>query len=275
MAIHLSSTLRCYNHPHRQATRRCGRCATSYCDECLQPVNGQLLCPSCRQELEKARELERAEYVPLRERIRSKLTELGVWLAIIAVVGGLVLFVGRQAFSRPLTEEELNRIRDAFEMQMGDINWLVARRGATVLSVTSEQPGYPASLSMDERVGTEFPGWRSAEGRYPQEIVYDLGGPRPVRRVRVMVSSDAPKDSWARGIEIYRSDDLNGSWKLVARAELPNDEQSDIAEFPVPEDENASGPIGAQATRYIKVVILSNWGNPGFVSLGEVQASGT
>lgn len=198
MAIHIDSAVKCYNHPHRLASGRCGRCAIQYCEECLVQIDGQSLCPSCRRELQTARQLEEEAQVPLGERIRRSLVRATIWIAVIGIIIGGAWFVGTKFLSRPLTEEEMNRIRDAFEMQMGDINWLSAHRGGQVVRVSSQQPGYEASLLLDRLVGEQFKGWRSASATFPQEIVFAMPTARPLRAVRVMAASDASPDSLGR-----------------------------------------------------------------------------
>ncbi len=89
-----------------------------------------------------------------------------------------------------------------------------------------------------------------------------------------MPYSGDPPDSWARDVEVFRAADLNGPWESIGRAELPNTDTLDLPTFVVQPAEDAASPSGLPMTQYVKVVVYSNWGNPSFCSLSEVQASG-
>jgi len=40
--------LRCHHHPDRDPTGRCDRCGNYLCEQCLEEVDGLLLCKACR-----------------------------------------------------------------------------------------------------------------------------------------------------------------------------------------------------------------------------------
>ena len=272
MSVKAASSTRCYNHPHRSVSQRCSRCGLHYCDECLSPVSKQLLCPSCRQELAEAQRIREEAKVPFLRRLRESLIRIAVMAVIVAVVIGGMGIIATRLFARPLTEEEFNRIRDAYEIQMGDINWLAGRKGGRVVQVTGEQPGYEARLLIDGYAGADFRGWRSRTSSYPQEITFAISYPRSIRVVRVLPDSDAPSDSWAREVEVFRASEPNGPWESVGRGELLNNDSPEIPSFAI--GESSSSPAGLPLTQYIKIVVYSNWGSPSYVSLGEIQASG-
>src|ERR1051325_4927551 len=176
---------RCYNPPHRRATRKCFRCMRGMCDECALEWRGQTACAECIAELE---ELDRITHVPPRERVRRfglSLRNFAVGLAIVAVLAVPASFVVKNLMSTPISPEEFARFRYAaagsFETEEG-VMILSTVLGSHVLSATSEQEGYPAKRLIDEYYGNGFSGWRSADATFPQEVVIEAAQPSRVEK---------------------------------------------------------------------------------------------
>jgi hypothetical protein len=126
---------------------------------------------------------------------------------------------------------------------LADDNLLSPGRGARVLKRTSEDPATPATGLIDEQGAG---GWRSGDGTFPQEIIFQLPA---VTRFNTLVFTPAEGEpgQWPREVEVYAADPFPtmGGWRLAARVTLgtePGDQT-----FTVPPTEG----------RFIRLLILS------------------
>ncbi len=105
---------------------------------------------------------------------------------------------------------------------IADDNILSPARGARVMKRTSEDPGAPAANLIDDRAGV---GWRSGDGAFPQEIVFQLPAPTRFNTLVFTPVPDTPPDQWPREVEVYAADPFPtmGGWRLAAHATLSRD----------------------------------------------------
>jgi len=86
MSTRAAMNPRCYNHPHRDAARRCDRCGVPYCEECLATVESQTrLCPTCCEEVAEARCYRKAMHLGVPARVTRVI--LKTLLAVVVIVG--------------------------------------------------------------------------------------------------------------------------------------------------------------------------------------------
>lgn len=255
---------RCYNHPHRRATRKCFRCARGMCDECVSDWRGQPACETCVGELE---EHERITHIPPKERVRRfgvSLRNVLIGLLVVAILAVPASFVVRRLMSTPISPEEFARFRYAaagtFETEEGT-NVLSTVLGARVVSATSDLPEHPARRLIDEYVGTAFGGWRSDGTGYPQEIVFDTGQTVRFEKINIQQQPGEPPETFVREFEVRVSvDSAEGPWRTIGRftAKQTTELQRIVLERPV-------------TARFIQLAVLSNYGGP-YASLGEFDA---
>lgn len=126
---------------------------------------------------------------------------------------------------------------------------LSAARGARMIKRTSEAPGAPAADLIDERATA---GWKSADGTFPQEIIFELPSRVRFNTLLFTPSPDAPVEQWPREVEVYGADPFPtmGGWKLAGRETLPGGPGDKT--YPIPPAEG----------RYIRLLILSAQGAP-------------
>ena len=255
---------RCAEHPHRRATRQCSRCRTPYCDECSRvQTDAQGVCARCRDEVA---ELDRIEHPPLEERVERFKLSLRNGIVGLAVLAALIVplaFVARNLMSTPITPEEFARFKYAaagsFETQEG-INVTSTVLGARTVSATSAQPGFEEKRLIDEYAGTGYPGWRSADATFPQEIVLVTEAPTRFEKALVIQQPTEPPETWARQLEVMVSlESAEGPYRSVTTIELAQAEE--IQRF----------TFEAVDARWIKIVVKSHYGGP-YVSLGEFNA---
>lgn len=251
---------RCLNHPHRRAVRQCYRCRRGLCEACVQATDQQPICDTCRLELA---ELHRINHVPAAERVRRVGVSFRNALIGLAVLGILAIpasYVVRNLMSTPISPEEFARFRYAasgsFETPEG-VNPLSTVLNGRVVSATSEQPDHPARRLIDEYAGPAFPGWRSADATFPQEIIFETGQPTRIEKLTLQLQPDEPPDTAPREIEVAVSTvSPDGPYQSVGRFVVePTDE---IQRFPIPPTD----------TRWIRLRILANRGGP-YVALAE------
>ena len=258
---------RCFDHPHRRATRKCFRCARGMCDECAKEWRhadgSRPACETCIAELE---ELDRITHIPAKERVRRfgvSTRNFLIGLAIVAVLCVPGYFVVRRLMSTPISPEEFARFRYAaagtFETEEG-VNVLSTVLNARVVGATSEDPDHPAKRLIDEYVGTAYPGWRTVGSQFPQEVVFETGQPSRVEKVNVQQQPDEPPDTDVKEFEVLVSTQSpDGPWQSVGR--FTAQQAPDVQRFTFP---------GVQA-HWIKLRVLSNYGGP-YASLGEFDA---
>jgi hypothetical protein len=254
---------RCYNHPHRRATRQCARCKRGMCDQCARERGEGQLCELCQSEVD---ERERIEHPPIEERVRRAGNSLRNLLVGGAIVGLLAVpgyFVVKNLMSTPITPEEFARFRYAaagsFDTPEG-VNTLSTVLGGKVLSASSVQEGFPERRLIDEYVGPGFPGWRSADETVPQEVVFETAQPTRIEKVILTQQPTEPPETFVREFEVLvAAASPEGPWRTIGRWTL--DQSLDPQRF----------VFDAAETRYIKLRVLSTYGGP-YASLGEFDA---
>lgn len=122
-------------------------------------------------------------------------------------------------------------------------------RGARMIKRTSEAPAAPAADLIDDRAAA---GWKSADGTFPQEIIFELPSRVRFNTLLFTPSPDAPVEQWPREVEVYAADPFPtmGGWKLAGRETLPGGPGDKT--YPIPPAEG----------RYIRLLILSAQGAP-------------
>lgn len=254
---------RCYLHPHRQAEHKCERCRTGLCDECDRTYLGRHLCQHCIDELE----LKEALKPTFGERVRESLTNFRngsiVAILILAIAGG-AFYLFRNQLNTPITPEEMARFRYAasggFQTPEGvDVNSTVL--GAKIASFTGQRVGFEAFHLINEYTGPEYPGWRSADVSFPQDIVVENSQSTQITKFILYQQGVEPRDTWTRRFEVDASTagpDRGfvpvGSWELT----------------------QSVGPqrfmVDATAAGWLRLRILSNYGSGAYTSLDEFDA---
>lgn len=254
---------RCYLHPHRLAEHKCERCKTPLCEECVRTYRGQTLCEHCVEELKL---IEASRPTPA-ERVRAFFRSLRntlIVLAVIAVICGGIFYAFRNVMNQPITPEQLARFRYAaagtFQTPEG-INVNSTVLGAQVVAFTSQRPGYEASHLINEYAGPDYPGWRSADATFPQDIVVEHQNVSTIQKVILTQQPNEPPDTWARDFEIQVSTEgpdrgfvTVGHWQLQ---QVEGPQRFTFA--PVP-------------SRWTRLRILSNYGSREYTSLAEFDA---
>jgi len=151
----------------------------------------------------------------------------------------------------------------AWAYQRGD-DLLGLDAGAVVLSSSSQYDSWPALALLDD---DETTGWASRQGQVgPHTIVIELPQRYALESIGFDTShsqeTDYPGIS-ARQIEIWLSTaSAQDGFELVSTVEAT---QGGRDTFPL--------PLGVEA-RWIKLVIVTNWGNEEFTELMELEAYG-
>ncbi len=254
---------RCYLHPHRAAALKCDRCKTGLCSECVREYQGQHLCENCLNELE----LAEASKPTLGDRVRGSLITFRnavIVVGIVVAVCGGVFYALRGTLNQPITPEQLARFRYAasgsFQTAEGtNVNSTVL--GAQVVSFTSQQVGFEAFHLINEYVGDGYPGWRSADATFPQEVVVQSQGLTAVSKVILTQQPGEPTDTLVRDFEVdVSTQDPNPTWVIVGHWQAQ--QIGGLQRFTFP---------GAP-TKLIRLRILSNYGSTQYTSLGEFDA---
>ncbi len=263
MRVHLETKKRCYNHPHRETQLACERCRASYCASCLQAYDGQQLCANCVRELEDAK----AAIPTPRQRVEAfgqKLKVTAIVLVAVGLVGFGLFQVYRSSFERPLSPEELARMRYAlagtFQTSEG-INVNSTVLGSKIVSVTSADPAHPAESLIDEYTGPGAPAWRSTSAAFPQNVVVGLGDLSSVQKVIFTNNSSEPADTYPKEVEVLVS------------TQGPDKGFTSVGTFQLTQttDPQKFTFTSVQGT-FIELRILSNFGSTAYTSLDEFDA---
>lgn len=254
---------RCYLHPHRVADHRCDRCKTPLCHECVHAYRGQTLCDRCLEELK----LIEASQPTLADRLRGFFTSLRntiIVLAVIAVIGAGIFYAFRGVMNQPITPEQLARFRYAaagtFQTPEG-INVNSTVLGAKVVAFTSQRPGYEASHLINEYAGPDYPGWRSANATFPQDVVVEHQNVSTIQKVILTQQPNEPPETWAKDFEVQVSTEgPDRGFVTVGRWQLRQVDGPQRFTFP---------PV---QSRWTRLRILSNYGSADYTSLAEFDA---
>jgi hypothetical protein len=254
---------RCYIHPHRQAGHRCERCGTGLCDECDHVFRDQHLCQHCIDEIEYAE----ATKPTFRDHVRETLTNFrnGLIVAlIIAALAGGAFYLLHDQLNQPITPEEMARFRYAvsggFQTPEGvNVNSTVL--DAKIVSFSSQRVGYEASHLINELTIDSYPGWRSADTTFPQDIVVEHQDVSQVSKVILEQQPAEPPSTWARRFEIdVSTTSPTQGWTTVGTWELA--QVNGVQRFTFP-------PVDS---KWIRLRILSNYGSTAYTSLDEFDA---
>jgi len=94
----------------------------------------------------------------------------------------------------------------------------------------------------------------------PHDLVVDFVKPTKVGRVMLTPRGDG-SNGRIRGYKIETSDD-GSTWSIAAQGELPNRGETQTVRF-----------ASARTSRYLRVVVLSDWSRAGWASLAEFDVS--
>lgn len=254
---------RCYLHPHRTAEQKCDRCKIGLCEECVHEYRGQRLCEHCVEELVYLESTRPTFADRVRGFFRSLRNTL-IAVAVIAAIGGGLFYAFRGLMNQPITPEQMARFRYAaagtFQTPEG-INVNSTVLGAKVVAFTSQRPGYEASHLINEYAGPDYPGWRSADASFPQDIVVEQQNVSAVSKVILTQQPNEPKDTWAREFEVQASTvGPSSGFVTIGRWQLRQVDGPQRFTFaPVP-------------AHWLRLRILSNYGSTQYTSLAEFDA---
>ncbi len=254
---------RCYLHPHRPAEQKCDRCKTGLCEECVHEFQGQQLCERCVEELD----FIEASKPTLADRVRGffhSLRNTVIAIAVIGVICGGLFYAFRGLMNQPITPEQMARFRYAaagsFQTPDG-INVNSTVLGASLVSYSSQRKGFEAFHLINEYAGPDYPGWRSEDATFPQDVVVEEQNVSGVSKVILTEQPTEPEDTWAKDFEIQASTQgPDRGFVTVGRWQL----------------QQISGPqkftFAATQSKWLRLRILSNYGSSQYTSLAEFDA---
>lgn len=254
---------RCYLHPHRLAELKCERCKTGLCSECAREYRGQRLCEHCVEELEYIE----ASKPTLASRVRDFFTSLRntvLVVIVIALVGGGIFYLFRGFLNQPITPEEMARFRYAasgsFQTPEG-INVNSTVLGAKIVSYSSQRPGFEVTHVINEYTGVEYPGWRSADASFPQDIVIEHDQITSVSKFIFTQQGNEPPATWVKDVEVDGSTEgADRGFTRIGQWRLEQVAGSQKLTFP---------PVNA---KWLRLRVLSNYGSSDYTSLSEFDA---
>ena len=133
--------------------------------------------------------------------------------------------------------------------------------GATLVNWTSERKGFEASHVINEYAGPDYPGWRSADATFPQDLLVEQQNVASVQKVILTQQPNEPKDTWAKDFELQASTvGPDRGFVTIGRWQMAQ----------------VDGPqkftFAPTQTKWLRLRILSNYGNAEYVSLAEFDA---
>jgi hypothetical protein len=121
------------------------------------------------------------------------------------------------------------------------------------------QRGYEPSRLIDSWAVTEVPGWRSADGKTPIDLVFELQQPVRFNTVVLRAQPGEPVETWAQDVELHASNSGEAGFNRVYAGRLaPNTEVKD------------SFPDVTARFVMLRVLKAQGAGAP-YVSLGELE----
>jgi hypothetical protein len=221
------------------------------------------LCERCLDEVE----LAIASRPTFRTRLIDNLISLRNGAIVVAVVVGVcagVFFLFRPLLSQPITPEEFARMRYAvsgsFQTPEG-INLNSTVLNAKVAAYSGDRPGYEVKHLINEYTNPDYPGWRSANATLPQDIVVEHDQNAETSKVILYQQTSEPPATMAKDFEIEVSDvGPNQGFQPVGRWQLTQAAGPQKFTFP------------AARGKWIRLRILSNYGNTDYTSLDEFDA---
>ncbi|HEU5318494.1 MAG TPA: discoidin domain-containing protein [Chloroflexota bacterium] len=280
LRAHLDETKHCYLHPHRVVATQCARCKTPYCDECLETRDTglfarivakdernppPLFCSRCAGEVEALEAMEAERRRPLYQRLRPTrdgLRRAAIWAAVLAVIGVPMSFAVRNMAETTITPEELGRIKLALSggfLAPEGINFVgEAFQGRFVRATAASQRAHEPTRLLDSWAQPEVPGWRSADGKVPIDLVFELQQVIRFNAIVLKAQPGEPPETWVRDVELHVAGGADGPFTRVYAGRMaPSSELRD--NFP-----DATG-------RFVLLRVLSTQGNAPYVSLAELE----
>ena len=298
--------VRCYDHPHRVVETRCARCGTPYCPACLvqvppenqpppprrwpwhrdvpEPVPPDAgYCQPCADELQRQAEADRAAKRPLWQRRPTRGTAV-LWLTVTAILVVILVpayWVAGYITQDALTSEEVARIsvglRGGFRSLEG-VNILSVVYTAKFLHTNAaSQPEHGPELLIDTYWQSNVPGWRSAGAQFPIDLAFQAANRASMGKLILRVRPGTPPESWPREFELLVSDEgPDTGYQVVLQATFSREEAERLlrdttrrpeALVPAPLRYTFPETMGS----FVMLRILSNYGQPDFTSLAEVE----
>ncbi|HLH74564.1 MAG TPA: discoidin domain-containing protein [Chloroflexota bacterium] len=254
---------RCYIHPHRPAEVKCERCKIGLCDECAREYQGQKLCERCVGEIL----LIEAGKLTFADRVRlffRSLRNTVIAVAVLAIICGGIFYAFHNLLNQPITPEELARFRYAaagsFQTPEG-INVNSTVLGAQIVSFTSQRTGYEATHLINEYAGPDFPGWRSSNATFPQDIVVAQQNLSTIQKVILTQQPGEPPSTMVKDFEVDASTTgPDSGFVKIGEWQLQQTDGPQRFTFPPTQE------------KWLRLRILSNYGSQDYTSLAEFDA---
>ncbi|RLG54089.1 MAG: hypothetical protein DRN95_08960, partial [Candidatus Hydrothermarchaeota archaeon] len=148
----------------------------------------------------------------------------------------------------------------------GDYDWGIVRGGEVVeFSSQYNDTTWAAKNLIDGIIATkESGGWKSVyRPTYPQYLIFKLGGDKEWKVDKILIDPETTEYStrWAKNFRLYASPDGKNFTEIADGREFTLTNSAGFQEF-------TFTPTDA---RYVKLEILSNYGDGNYVELGEVE----
>lgn len=133
--------------------------------------------------------------------------------------------------------------------------------GGSLEKATSTYGDWTGWNLLDDRPTTK-PGWCSSSIVFPQELVFSFYAHQPALISAVVINAETrdSKQLWAKDVEVWASmNETDTSFSKLGEITLRNE----------PGEQTISVP--PTQTRFVKLRILSNYGDTSFVELGKVK----
>ena len=262
----------CPVHPNRRATHKCGRCMGRFCADCLEELDGRLLCERCHREvtaLAKIRDETRFTPRNLVRRIFRKEVFIGavVILAVAGAIGVFVSFFWRSA-GTDVDFLLIRRVRvgftQSFDMSGEGFDFAeVLNEGKASASSQSQEVDHELERLIDGLPDEPVPAWRSADAAFPIEIVLEASMPRPLAKLVLWSHLSEDTTTFIRDFEVWTSpvDPAVDRSKLELVGKFTAGKVTTAQRFlfdpPVP-------------TLFTLVKVLSSYGSPAYISAAEI-----
>ena len=251
---------RCTVFPTRVATQRCDHCARLFCDEALNDSDWGYVCDVCQGQLERRVELDRTA---LRRNVFS-----WNWLPV-GIVLGLSLLMAVQLFivsnGSDLRGDLAVKMRLLFDGADRTRGALVSASavGGRAFAPTGAREGHGPEMLVDGLNESDFAAWRSADARFPQDVVLKMNLRTPIATIDILNHPDEPAASYARRVQVFTSREVDpredpSGLKFIRQAELD----------PAP---SVRIEIPTEVTRYVVLRLMANGGHRDYVSIGEIE----
>lgn len=251
---------RCTVYPTRVASQRCDRCARLFCDEALNASDWGYVCDVCNGQLELRAKLDRTA---LRRNVFSwNWLPVGIVLALSLLMAVQLFIVSNGSDLRGDLAVKMRLLFDGADRSRGALVSASAV-GGRAFAPAGAQEGHGAEALVDGLVETDFPAWRSADARFPQDLVLKMNLRTPIATIDVMNHPNEPASSYPRRVQVFTSREVDpredpSGLKFIRQADLDAAPSVRI-EFPT------------EVTRYVVLRLLANGGHREYVSIGEIE----